>query len=129
MNEYGIKRLRILYIEDNPLNMRLVRKNVRHMGYDLLEAVDAESGIQMVLDEKPDAILMDLHLPKMSGIDATRIIKQNPTINQIPIIALTADTLSDTRDACLQAGCDAYLTKPVRGAHLLRVLAQFLNKH
>jgi two-component system, cell cycle response regulator DivK len=129
MSQFGMKQMRILYIEDNPLNMRLVGKNVRHMGYVMLEAVDAESGIQMVLKEKPDAILMDIHLPGMSGLDAVKLIKQNPEINKIPIIALTADTLSDTREACLKVGCDAYLTKPVRGAHLLRVLAQFLKQY
>jgi two-component system cell cycle response regulator DivK len=127
MNFYGDKRLKILYIEDNPLNMRLVRKNVKHMGYDFLEAEDAEIGIEMAKEELPDAILMDIHLPRMSGLEATKIIRNNVTTKHIPIIALTADTLQDTYDACLDAGCDAYLTKPIRGSHLLRVLAQFLQ--
>jgi len=70
---------------------------------------------------------MDLHLPGMSGLEATKLIKQNPKTKDIPIIALTADTLGDTYDACIEAGCSAYLTKPVRSAHLLRILAQFIT--
>lgn len=118
---------RVLYIEDNPLNMRLVRKSIKHMGYDVLEAEDAEKGIEVALKEKPDAILLDMHLPGMSGLEAMKIIKENPEINKIPVIALTADATDDIRNACLELGCDAYLTKPVRSAHLLRILAQFIN--
>ncbi|MCU0513335.1 MAG: response regulator [Anaerolineae bacterium] len=115
---------RILHIEDNIYNSRLVKKMVKPMGYDIIDALDAASGLRAARYEKPDIILMDVSLPDMNGYDATRELKATPELAHIPIIILTADTTDRVKNACLAAGCDAYLNKPVSRTHLLRTIQQ-----
>ncbi|MFW5691726.1 MAG: response regulator [Chloroflexota bacterium] len=120
---------RILYIEDNPQNMRLVRKMLSLGGYQMLEATDGTSGVAMARDEKPALILMDINLPDIDGTEATRILKSSPETASIPIIALTANAMHGDRDAYLNSGCDGYLAKPVTRNELLNTVAYFLENH
>ncbi|MGB1287776.1 MAG: response regulator [Aggregatilineales bacterium] len=119
---------RILCVEDNPQNMRLVRKILKHQGYEVLEAVDGLSGVQMALDEEPDLILMDVNLPDIDGLEATRKIKANDAIAAIPVIALTANAMYGDEERCLAAGCTDYLSKPVSKSMLLEKVAEYLTR-
>ncbi len=117
---------RILYVEDNPRNMLLVRRILDVAGYTLLSATDGESGWQTAVQEQPDLILMDLRLPgEMSGFDLTRRIKASSELQHIPVIALTAyDTAEKT---ALAAGCDDFLRKPADIRQIRAVIHQHLG--
>ena len=117
---------RILYIEDNHQNMRLVRKILEHQGYTVIEATDGLTGISMSLEQQPDLILMDVNLPDIDGLEATRRIKLQT--NHIPIIALTANAMFGDEQRCLAAGCDGYISKPVSKALLLDKLLRLLGE-
>lgn len=116
----------ILYIEDNPLNMRLVRKLVKSFGYNMIEAVDGITGLEMVKREKPDLVLVDLNLPGMDGLEIARTMKNTPELASIPTIALTANAMHGDRERCLAAGCDAYIAKPIARQELYNALNRFL---
>ncbi len=117
----------VLVIEDDELNLKLVKEMLRLGNYRTIEAMDAETGIQMSRRHKPDLILMDIHLPKMDGLSATRIIKSDENLKQIPIVALTALAMADDREKALEAGCDDYVTKPFRLKNLLKTIDQLLR--
>lgn len=116
---------KVLCVEDNANNMEIIRLILRTMGYTVLEAVTGEAGYEMAQRDKPDIVLMDYHLPGMSGLDTTHLFKQDPNLCDVPIIVLTADY--DARNAFMKAGCDAYMTKPVRRTNLLRTVNQVLS--
>jgi two-component system cell cycle response regulator DivK len=118
----------ILYIEDNPQNMRLVKKMLRVGGYDMLEASDGISGVNKAQSERPDLILMDINLPDIDGIEATRRLKADPEMAHVPIIALTANAMHGDRERFLNAGCDGYLAKPVTKNELLNMVAHFVEQ-
>lgn len=103
----------ILIVEDSALNRKLVETVLQPHGYRLLTAVNGEEGVEVATCEKPDLILMDVQLPKMSGYDATRILKAQPETAHIPIVALTAHAMEGERERSEEAGCDGYLTKPI----------------
>lgn len=117
--------IRILYIEDNPQNMRLVRKILNHAGYEMLEAEDGWSGLEVVEREQPDLILLDINLPDIDGLEVSNRIKASP-LAHIPIIALTANAMVGDRERMLGAGCDGYLPKPVARQDLLNTIVDFL---
>lgn len=119
---------KILYIEDNPQNMRLVRKMLRVGGYDMIEATDGISGVSLAQSERPDLILMDINLPDIDGLEATGRLKATPNVAHIPIIALTANAMHGDRDRFLGAGCDGYLAKPVTKNELLNLITYFLER-
>lgn len=117
----------ILYVEDNPQNMRLVRKMLSAAGYDMLEAMDGSSGLEMAQAKRPDLILMDINLPDIDGVQVTAMIKANPTLRHIPVVALTANAMFGDRERFLDAGCDGYLAKPVSRKELLETIETFLK--
>lgn len=118
---------RILYVEDNFQNKRLVRKILGTKGYDLLEANDGKQGVELAAQEKPDLILMDISIPVIDGIEATRLIKSNPATSHIPVVVLTANAIGGDRERFLAAGCDDYLPKPINTPDLLRVISEQLG--
>jgi CheY-like chemotaxis protein len=103
----------ILVVEDNLLNRRLLEIILESHGYRLLVAVDGREAIEIATRERPDLILMDMRLPKVSGYDATQTLKSQPETAHIPIVALTAYAMVDERQRALAAGCDDYITKPI----------------
>lgn len=117
----------ILYVEDNPQNMRLVRKMLKTGGYDMIEATDGQSGLEMALEYKPDLILMDINLPDIDGMEVTMRLKANPAMVHTPIVALTANAMFGDRERFTSAGCDGYLAKPVTRNELLNTVAHFLK--
>jgi two-component system cell cycle response regulator DivK len=112
----------ILYVEDNDLNRELVRDLLRHTRYRLLEAPDGEAGVAMALAERPDLILMDVQLPKVSGIEAMRRLRQDPGTALAPIIAITSFALSGDEQRAREAGASAYLAKPFSPFELLTMI-------
>ena len=103
----------VLYIEDKPDNRMLVRRVLMVEGIDVIEAENAELGIDLAQKERPDLILMDINMPGMDGYTATNSIRQLPELNHIPIVALTANVMKGDKEKTLDAGCDGYLPKPI----------------
>jgi two-component system cell cycle response regulator DivK len=118
----------ILYIEDNEYNRKIVRQLLSRTSYRLIEAVDGESGVAQAQKELPDLILMDVQLPKMSGLDATRVLKADPRTAHIPIIVITSFALSGDREKASAAGADSYLAKPYSPRELLALVRKFLSE-
>jgi two-component system cell cycle response regulator DivK len=118
---------RILLIEDTEDNRQLIRDLVTSVGYELLEAEDGQSGVDMALQHHPDLILMDIQLPVLDGYEASRRIKADPNLRHVPIIAVTSYALSGDEAKARQAGCDGYVTKPFSPRQLLSKIAEFLN--
>jgi CheY-like chemotaxis protein len=102
----------ILLIEDNELNRKLVRALLGKSVYDIVEALDAESGIQLAREHGPGLILMDLNLPGMDGLKATRILKEDPALQKIPVVALTGYATEGDAAKAKEAGCAGYISKP-----------------
>jgi two-component system cell cycle response regulator DivK len=119
----------ILIIEDDPKNLTLFRDLLQRFGYTTIEATNGKKGIKLARANKPDLILMDIQLPVMDGIEATRILKSDPETKNIPILALTSYAMKGDREKILQAGCDAYLAKPVDVQELLATVARFFPVH
>lgn len=107
------KRLSILLVEDDELNLELVQTVLEGAGYRVLTATTATQGIEIARRKKPDAILMDLQMPELDGIEATRILRNSPETAGIPIIAVTAHVKREDAQRALDAGCVLHLSKPV----------------
>lgn len=116
----------ILYIEDNEYNRKIVRHLLARTSYRLVEAVDGEAGVEAARRERPDLVLMDVQLPKMSGLDATRAIRSDPATAAVPIIVVTSFALSGDGPKAMAAGASAYLAKPYSPRDLLGLIRQFL---
>jgi len=118
----------ILVIEDNELNMKLVRGLLTIGKYSIIEAFDAESGIQMARAHYPDLILMDIQLPGMDGLSATKKILNHADLKHIPIVALTSYAMQGDEEKALDAGCIGYITKPIDTKNFLNVIANYFQK-
>ena len=116
----------ILYIEDNEVNRRLVQDLLRLTSYKLLEAIDGESRMALARKERPDLILMDVQLPKISGIEATRTLRGEPATAKTPIIAITSFALAGDEQKALEAGATAYMAKPYSPRDLLELIRRLL---
>jgi two-component system cell cycle response regulator DivK len=120
--------MRVLIVEDNPRNLKLVRDVLGHAGYETLEAADAESGIALARAQRPDLVLMDINLPGMTGIDALAQLRADSETAAIPVAALTAYAMKDDRARILAAGFDGYLEKPVDVRALPAQVEALLNR-
>lgn len=118
---------RILYVEDNFQNKRLVRKILSARGYEILEAEDGLTGVEIAAKEMPDLILMDISLPGIDGVEATQRIKAKGETAEIPIIALTANAMRGDRERFIAAGCDDYLPKPISTVDLITMIQKYLD--
>jgi len=105
--------VRILYIEDNPENRLLVRRVLEAEGYSVLEAEDGSSGLEMAARIRPDLILLDINLPEMDGYDLARRFRDTVGLEQVPILAITANVMKGDRERTLAAGCSGYIQKPI----------------
>lgn len=118
---------RILLVEDDGFTATLVTHILTDGGHTVIRAADGLQGVAKAVDEKPDLIVMDLGLPSMNGWDATRTLKTDPKTKPIPILALTANLTPDDREEAYDAGCDAFLTKPVASDVLLSRIGELLS--
>lgn len=117
----------ILIVEDNADNMTLTVLLLQSAGYTVLSASDAEAGLTLAQSERPDLILMDIHLPGMDGLEATSLLKQDAATSAIPVIALTALAMKGDEARIRAAGCDGYIEKPIRIHQFLATIAARLG--
>lgn len=102
---------------------------LRAKGYILVKATDGEEALDVAIREQPDLIIMDIQLPKLNGLEATRLLRQRPEFHHIPIIAITAYAMKGDWEACIEAGCDAYLSKPINTRGLPGTIDEMLRKN
>jgi len=118
----------ILIVEDNDKNLKLVRDVLQVKGFSTLEAGTAEDGIRLARESKPDLILMDIHLPGMSGIEALRVLRAEAATAAIPVIAVTASVMQQDRKQITEAGFDAYVGKPINLKEFLDAVRAALER-
>ena len=116
----------ILYVEDNEMNRQIVRDLLKRTSYKLIEAHDGEAGMAAALEHRPDLILMDIQLPKISGLDATRKLRAEAATANTPIIAITSFALSGDEQKAKEAGATAYLAKPYSPRDLMALIRRIL---
>ena len=121
----------VLYIEDNPDNMMLVRRALQARGYNLLEARDGLSGLAMAEHAEIDLILLDINLPDIDGYELARRLRRNAksTLAYVPIIAITANALKGDAEKALEAGCDVYMSKPINIRELWARVEAYVPSH
>jgi two-component system cell cycle response regulator DivK len=119
---------KVLIVEDDPKNMKLAMMTLKSRGYDLICAVDGEEAVNAAFTEKPDIILMDMQLPKISGLDATKQIRNHPDLIEVPILALTAYAMKGDEEKYIDAGCTAYMSKPINTRELPVKVAELLGE-
>jgi len=117
---------KILIVEDDPRSLKMIRMTLRPYGYSLLEATDGEEALKVARSDKPDLIIMDLRLPKVSGLEVTRQLRQMSDFNHIAIIAITAYAMKGDKEKAISAGCDAYLAKPINTRELPKLITEML---
>jgi two-component system cell cycle response regulator DivK len=118
---------KILLVEDNEMNRDMLLRRLQRKGYEVILAVDGQSGVEMTQAHAPDLILMDMSLPVLDGWEATRRLKADAATRHIPVNALTAHAMSSDREKALEAGCDDYDTKPVELRRLLAKIETLLS--
>ena len=116
-----------LVVEDFEDSRFMMRRLLEMAGYNVLEASDGEQAVKIAVEARPVLILMDLSLPKLDGLAATRQIRQKKGLKAVPIVAVSAHDSPESRTEALAAGCDEYVTKPIDFDHLTRVLQRFLS--
>ena len=121
------ERKRILIVEDDRLCLIVLRQLLTAQGHEILQASEGRDAFARARNERPDLILMDIRLPDISGLDATRLLKNDDQTKNIPIIAVTAFISSEYEIKALESGCDAYISKPVNIDKLLRTVEFFLS--
>ena len=115
-----------LVVEDFEDSRFMMRRLLEMAGYNVLEASDGEQAVKMAVEARPILILMDLSLPKLDGLAATRQIRQKKGLKAVPIVAVSAHDSPESRTEALAAGCDEYITKPIDFDHLTKLLERFL---
>ena len=118
---------RILIVEDNEKNMKLVRDILRHNGHATIEAVTGEEGVRLALDRRPDLVLMDIQLPDISGIEALRQIRVVRELDAVPVIAVSASVMPDEQHKIITSGFDAFVTKPINLKQFIDTVTRFLD--
>ena len=118
---------RILVVEDEADNRRILRDLLVSAGFEVIEAMTGDEGVAKAEAEVPDLILMDIRLPNLDGFEVTRRIKATPPLSEIPVIAVTSHAMSEDNARALDAGCDAYFSKPVSPRTLLDKIREYVS--
>jgi two-component system cell cycle response regulator DivK len=121
-----MKARTVLHIEDNEYNRKIVRQLLSRTSFKLIEAADGQDGVAVAQRELPDLILMDVQLPKLSGLDATRMLRADPRTAKIPVVVVTSFALSGDDRRAIDAGASAYLAKPYSPRDLMALITKFL---
>ena len=120
--------LTVLLVEDTEDNRFMMRRLLEMAGYQVVEAMNGEEAVKLAKSESPQLILMDLSLPVIDGLAATRLIRKLPTCQSTPIIAVSAHDTSDFQSEAIEAGCNSYVTKPIDFNDLEELIAQLLQQ-
>ncbi len=118
---------RILLVEDSPATLDMMQEELELLGYEVTVAKNGVEAVEIAGSELPDLVIMDIHMPKMDGLEATSRIRENPKTQAVPILAATAKALPEDRKKCLAAGCDDYLAKPFTHRELDAALKKLLG--
>lgn len=129
MSDSPLAGKRVLVVEDNIENMRLFHAILKLEGVEVIEADEAPKGLQLAESEQPSLILMDIHMPGMDGLTATRLLRENELTRDIPIIAVTASVMEKDRNKTIEAGCDGVIPKPIDPDIFATQLASYLKKN
>ena len=117
----------VLIVEDNELNMKLFHDLLEAHGYDTVGTRSGIEALELARIYRPDLILMDIQLPEVSGLEVTKWIKDDPELNRIPVVAVTAFAMNGDEERIRQGGCEAYLSKPISIARFMETIRHFLN--
>jgi CheY-like chemotaxis protein len=123
-----MEQRKILIVDDEAGLRELVRINLEHEGYGVVQAENGVYGLEAVREEHPDLVIMDVMMPEMDGYETTRAIRQDPRFRSLPIIALTAKAMKGDREKCIAAGASDYITKPVDTEQLLSLMRVWLYR-
>ena len=118
---------KVLIVEDNELNMKLFRDLLEAHGYQTLESRDGIEALKVARDERPDLILMDIQLPEVSGLEVAKWIKEDESLKNIPIIAVTAFAMKGDEEKIREGGCEAYISKPISVVKFLQTIDGYLK--
>ena len=116
----------ILIVEDNEKNMKLVRDILRHHGHETIEATTGGEGVRLAHERRPDLVLMDIQLPDIDGIAALSEIRTDPSLDAVPVLAVSASVMPDEQQKIVASGFDAYVTKPIALKTFLETVQRFL---
>lgn len=119
---------RVLVVEDNPLNLKLVRDVLTASGYDVLPALTGEEGVTLATTCEPDLVLMDLQLPDFDGYEALRRLREDPALASVPVVAVTAFAMREDRERARKSGFDGYLEKPISIRDLPAQVSVFIGR-
>ncbi|MCA9992458.1 MAG: response regulator [Ardenticatenaceae bacterium] len=119
-------RKTVLCVEDNPTNMLLVARIIEAEGYTLLQSARGDKALEILQEIVPDLVLLDINVPGLDGLELAREMRQDPRLQNVPIIATTANVLVGDRERCLEAGCDEYMPKPLDIRRLRQLIRSFM---
>lgn len=117
----------ILIVEDNDLNMKLFNDLLQAHGYSTLQTKDGREALRLTSEHHPDLILMDIQLPEVSGLEITKMLKDDASLKSIPVIAVTAFAMKGDEEKIREGGCEGYIAKPISVANFLQTVARFLS--
>ncbi len=117
---------KVLIVEDNDKNMKLVRDILQHKGYTTLEAVTGGDGVRMAIEHRPDLILMDIQLPDINGIRALQLIREQASLDATPVLAVTASVMPEDQDKIAHSGFDGFISKPISIRPFMETVGRFL---
>jgi len=118
---------KILIVEDIPMNRRLIRDILIYYGYEIIEAENGEEAVRIAKEQKPDLIIMDIQMPVMNGLEAIKILRNDPATKDIKIIAVTSFAMAGDREKVLAAGFDDYISKPLNTRELPEMVKKLLG--
>lgn len=118
---------KVMIVEDNELNMKLFNDLLQAQGYETVQVRDGKDVVRLVRQHRPNLIIMDIQLPGVSGVELTKQIKSDPTLKEIPVLAVTAFAMKGDQDKIMESGCDGYLSKPISVPIFLETVAKFFG--
>lgn len=118
---------KVLIVEDNELNMKLFHDLLEAHGVDTVETRDGRNVLELAREHKPDLILMDIQLPEISGLDVTKMLKEDAELKSIPVIAVTAFAMKGDEQKIREGGCEDYISKPISVGHFLEVIQKYIG--
>ena len=118
----------VLVVEDDPTNRKLLRDLLQVSGYAVIEASNGLEAVRLARAERPGLILMDIRMPVMDGLEATRLLRADGETRDIPIVAVTSSAMDGDEEATKEAGCDAHMTKPIETHEFLQTVARYLGE-